>query len=520
MTMPCPIRLLAPAALLLWSGVAWGAPLAEGRACLVRNDVPCALEVAERRGSAEARSAREVAFAAQASFYAGDFEEAHALLARAVDLGWEDRWDDLGLYERTAEVTQGWTVAERGRFQIRYQPGIDAVLLDDAFRALETAERNLAPHLGAPPPGPLALEVYPDGRSFIAASSLTRQDVLTTGVVALSKWSRLLITSPRALGRGYTWQDTIVHEYIHLVVTHHTDDRAPVWLQEAIAKYLDTRWRDGQDRFRLSVSAQGLLAAAVESGDFVSFDDMHPSLAKLPSQELAALAYAQLSTLMAFAFQQGGEDILLRVMPRVRAGEDPQEVLATEAGFQDFAELERGWLEYVGALDLVQRNVASMPTVVDGGDEVDTDPLLHERRDLARFVRLGDLLRERGRHKAALVEYGKAIPDGEPRSPLLSNRIAQSLVALGRLDEAQLELEASLANYPEFPLTHKTLGQILEARGQLPRALRSFRSAAELNPFDPEVQRALSDLYARLGDEANASRHQGYLHILRPGLDG
>ena len=39
-------------------------------------------------------------------------------------------------------------------------------------------------------------------------------------MVALSKWSRLLALSPRALGRGYAWKDTIAHEYVHLVRRH------------------------------------------------------------------------------------------------------------------------------------------------------------------------------------------------------------------------------------------------------------------------------------------------------------
>ena len=78
-----------------------------------------------------------------------------------------------------------------------------------------------------------------------------------------------------------------------------------------------------------------------------------------------------------------------------------------------------------------------MPTILDGGDEMTADPVLSEREDLARFVRLGDLLRERERPKAALVEYAKAIPLDEPQSPLLANRIAQSHIDLGDLKSAK-----------------------------------------------------------------------------------
>jgi len=503
---------------LALAGPALAASLADGEQCLQANDVPCAKEVVTARGAATSHDPDEVAFAAETAFYDGRFDEAYDLLKRAVSLGWQDRWDQLSLYERTREVTKDWTEVERGRFVIRYQPGIDAVLLDDAARVLTLAEQHFAPILGDPPPGKLELELYPDGRSFIAASSLTRQDVQTTGVVALSKWSRLLVTSPRALGRGYTWQDTIAHEYIHRVVAYRTDDKAPVWLQEAIAKYLDNRWRDGKDHFRLTVASQGLLADAIQTGDFVTFEEMHPSLAKLPTEERAALAYAQVSTLMAYCFQRGGGDVLLRTLPLVKQGMDPRDALASGAGASSFDDLLAGWHTYIEGLDLVHRDIAPMPTVLDGGDDLDTDPTLADREDLARYVRLGDLLEQQKRHQAALVEYRKAIPEDGPKGPLLSNRLAQVDLALGHLDDAEKELRTSLLDYPEFALTHKTLGRLLRQKGQTHAALKAFQEAADLNPFDPEVQRALAQLSEAVGDPAGASRHMRYLRILRPNI--
>lgn len=508
----------AVAAALAWSGVAEGASLAEGRRCLDANDVPCAVEVVEALDATTSPDPDELAFAAETAFFDGRFDDALDLLTRASEAGWEDQYDELDLYARTREVTADWTEIERGRFRVRYQPGIDAVLLDDAVRTLELTERNVTPFLGEPPPGHLDLEIYPDGRSFIAASSLSKEAVQTTGVVALSKWSRLLLTSPRALGRGYTWQDTVAHEYIHLVVTYQTGDKAPVWLQEAIAKYLDNRWRTGRDSFRVSVDSQALLAEAVQTDQFVPFEKMHPSLALLDSHEEAALAYAQLATLMAYAFDRGGDDVLLRMLPMVKRGMDPRDALATAAGASSFEALEQGWKQYVRGLDLVERRLHAMPVVLDGGDDIDTDPLLHDREDLARYVRLGDLLRHRERYRAALVEYHKATPTDEPRGPLLSNRIAQTHLALGNLDLARQALEESLADYPEFALSHKTLGTILRARGQKRLAVRSYERARELNPFDVEVQRALSELYAELGDEDAAARHMRYLRILRPNI--
>jgi len=503
---------------LLLALVAHGASLGDGRACLDSNDVPCAAAIVKELGADRSSDPYMLAFAAETAFFDGRFEEAHDLMQRAVDAGFVDKWEDLPLYERTVEATQDWTEVVRDDVRVRYLPGIDAVLLDDAVRTLDLARRHVEPLVGEGPPGTIDLEIYPDGRSFIAASSLTKQDVQTTGVVALSKWSRLLVTSPRALGRGYTWQDTIAHEYVHLVVSYQTGDRAPVWLQEAVAKYLDARWRDGTDRFRLSLGSQAILADAIATGEFVSFEEMHPSLAKLPTQERAALAYAQLATLMQYCFERGGDDVLLRALPLVKKGVDPRAALASAAGASSFDVLEADWRQWVATLPLVRKAVAPLPTVLDGGDEIDTDPTLADREDLARYVRLGDLLAEKERPAAALVEYEKAIPTDEPKGPVLSNRLAQAHLALGHVDRAQKELEESLSNYPEFPLTHKALAAILRDRGQTRPALEAYLRAAELNPFDPEVQKALSELYAATGDSAGAARHERYLRILRPNI--
>ena len=72
------------------------------------------------------------------------------------------------------------------------------------------------------------------------------------------------------------------------------------------------------------------------------------------------------------------------------------------------------------------RRVGCPAVDFDGaGDDFSTDPLLAYRPDLARYTRLGDLLLQAGRPKAALVEYGKAVDPDSPASPLLFSRRAQ-----------------------------------------------------------------------------------------------
>jgi tetratricopeptide (TPR) repeat protein len=506
----------------LWApSLAAAASVADGRACLDRLDIECAEAIVEELGGVESSRADVLGLTARTRFHAARYPEAYAAMKAAVEAGYADPWDDLALYERTLAATEDWAEVVRGRYRVRYRPGVDVILLEDAFATLELADRHIAPLLGGPFPGTVTVELFPDGRSFIAASSLTEQDVRTTGVVALSKWSRLLLTSPRALGRGYGWQDTLAHEYLHMIVSHRSNDETPVWLQEAIAKYLDNRWKDGTDRFRLSVRQEGLLSDALAADTLVSFEDMHPSFAKLPTAELAALAYAQVSTLLAFVFERAGDDVLPTVLDEIAGGTDAQVALARAAGFNDFKALEEAWHTWALSLELdPNRQLAPVPVVLDGGDAVDSDPVLSSRADLARWVRIGDLLAEKGHPQAALVEYDKATVVDGPGSPLLANRRAQALLTLERPEEARQALAQSLLDYPEFALTHKTLGQILEQQGATADAVLAYREALALNPYDPEVQSAIAQLYRFEGREQDAALHEGYVRILRRGGEG
>ena len=70
-----------------------------------------------------------------------------------------------------------------------------------------------------------------------------------------------MITSPLNVANGYTWADTIAHEYIHLVVSKMTHNEIPIWLHEGIAKFYESAWKS-QPGEALSAYSERLLAEA------------------------------------------------------------------------------------------------------------------------------------------------------------------------------------------------------------------------------------------------------------------
>jgi tetratricopeptide (TPR) repeat protein len=407
--------------------------------------------------------------------------------------------------------------ATRQGVAVRYSPGPDRILVDEALTVLEQSRDVYDTVFGSGPEHAIVLDIFPTATRFIGASGLPPESVRTTGVIALSKWTRLLLTSPRALGRGYGWKDTVAHEYIHLVVAYNTQNRAPVWLQEGLAKHLETWWR-GDRSGHLDAHSQSLLAKAVQSGDFVPFEKFARSMAYLDSGEEAALAFAQVSTMIQFMLETTGPAGLSRLMERVRDGEDAQAVVADLSGYDDFEAFRLGWRAWLRGLPLVQEQLASLPVVLDGeGGDFEGDPLLSDRPDLARYARLGDLLRQRGFYDAALVEYDKAADPSQPPSPLLLSRRAVCLEALKQPAKALSLLQEGVELYPEFTPIQKNLGRLLADQGQVRDALKALSAAHDLNPYDPEVQHLLTELYTKVGDEEAARRHRRYGQILATG---
>ena len=184
------------------------------------------------------------------SYYTGDYEAAASgvLALRDDPRSPADLGSFADVIVDTYETTKGYEVFRHGNFEVRYAPGVDEILVPYAIDTLKATAEALKEELGVEMLSPVRLEIYPDADSLARVSTLSVEAIRTSGTIALCKWGRLMIASPRALMHGYPWLDTIAHEYVHLVLTKATLDRAPVWLQEGVAKFLETRWREDRPR--------------------------------------------------------------------------------------------------------------------------------------------------------------------------------------------------------------------------------------------------------------------------------
>ena len=126
---------------------------------------------------------------------------------------------------------------------IRFQDDDDRALAPLLVETLVKARETLTRELGVDWPKPTRVVVVRDLHALSAMTGLPYESASTTGTIGVAKWGRVTLLSPRASQHGFPWRDTLAHELTHLAVTHASGDRAPLWLQEGLAKREEIRWR-------------------------------------------------------------------------------------------------------------------------------------------------------------------------------------------------------------------------------------------------------------------------------------
>jgi tetratricopeptide (TPR) repeat protein len=383
------------------------------------------------------------------------------------------------------------------------------VLVEYALAALEAAQEFLARDLGYRPSTPVRIEVFPDHQRFHAASSLSKRDIEVAGAVGICKFNKVMLLSPRVLLRGYRWLDALVHEYVHYVIVKLSDDKAPIWLHEGVAKHEESRWRSATSLY-LNPANRTLLAEALRTNAFVTFEQMEPSLVRLETPQQVQLAYAEAASAVAFILSRAGYTGLhevFREMARTgtRGARDPIERLMG-LSFSGFEEQWKAFLEAQNLSPVPGVQLAQFKVVEQGErneDKLEQDAL--QSATVERDLALGDLMRQRSRWEGAVYYYDRA-RKVRPDAPFVLNKLARSLLMAQRPQETVPHLQHALDVYPDYATSHATLGDAYRLLRTLDKARYHYEQALQINPFDPMPHRYLAELYEQIGDTEAAKR--------------
>ena len=406
------------------------------------------------------------------------------------------------LAEASANVVKTHQEKRSDHFVFRFAPE-DRVLADYGLETLESIRAALEKDLGYTPSRPIVVDILRTSLDLAAMTTLSEDEIERTGTVAVSKWTRIMLTTPRAMRLGYEWRDSLAHEYVHYVVAAMTYDRAPVWLQEGLARFLDHRWR-APAALSLNPSSQHYLAKGLSSGKLITFEAMHPSMAKLPRAEDAALAFAEVTTAVACLHGKQGMPALAQVLTEVRDGADARAAVARAYGetgaWDDF---EKAWKAFM--VGLHYKTMPGMEAPVpqyrkkNGGKGAPSeDDGVAGGGEAERFLRLGNMLLLRNRLAAASVEYEKGAKSAGPTHWIHSVKLGRTYLALRRPEDAQRSVQGARDSYPELPWPHLIAGQALLAQGKPDLAIEPLLSALGTNPFDPAVHCALAEAYGKV----------------------
>ncbi len=495
-----------------------------------RWDPVTARQIFETTGRAVFNPVQTAYFESRIAFYDGDYGKALELIKKAQDLAASsdsagldgDLMDDHRKFvEATIGATRGFQFRESEHFIIGFSPGRDELIVDGALKALEAQYVALNKAIGTKFERKVRVEILPTPTAFVDASGIPRNAIETTNTIALCKYNKLLFTSPGATARGYDWQDTAAHELTHMFIFRRSNNGAPVWFHEGTAKYLENIWRG--IRGGLSASQETLFAGALKSDKLVPISRMHPSFAYLDSNRESSLAFTQVALILEYIIEdlgKGGFGVLNRILDSMEKGAHYEQAIEYGTG-KPFKAFFDDWIQYSKRrpLRIVSEAHVEQVRLVDPGQKLepeDEDDKPDEAlpKEVRNFVRLGDLLRARGHHLAARIEYAKAL-EKSPYSPVFVSKYAAASVDAGVVDGVLERVNKALEIYPEYVTLYQRQGDYHFIRKEWTEAETSYLKALEFNPFHLPVRIRLVQVYEQLKKPADRDAQIKALEVLK-----
>jgi hypothetical protein len=425
---------------------------------------------------------------ARLAIYELDCDGASAILARP-EVQKMDAGEPLADIARGCQRVTAALAVDRDEtrgIEVRWQDEHDRALAPLLFDTVAAARDALTRDLHVDWPRPTRIVVVRDLLSLSAMTGLPYKSAQTTGTVAVAKWGRVTLLSPRASLHGYAWRDTVAHELTHLAVTRASRDQAPLWLQEGVAKREEIRWR-APGPFDDRPSPDAVVQRGLELNLGLPLDKLGPSIAMLPSADAAMVAFAEVTSFVRFYAAEDGDDALPKLFHELRSGKSPDAALQAASG-ADLRAWDTRWRAYIAG-----RPREALPTLFGlGGERGDAENL----RDMRDRTRLAQLLLGRAHPREAVSELDRIAlasslmaPDGWDRAmgdPSVRWLRARALEAAGRRKEGDPLVAEPTEVLSSYGPWWATRGRYARLRGDEPAASGSFIEAVASDPFDPE----------------------------------
>ncbi len=449
---------------------------------------------------------------AYVDFYRGDYAQALSRIREAMTRGAQgETLQGFQVFvQRTYDIISRYATYSSDHFELRLDEEADGILATYLLNTLEKTYEKMGNQFGVLPLERIRVEVMPDIQSFYYVSGLSTRDIEVSGAVGLTQYNKIMLLSPRALVYGYRYLDAVSHEYLHYIIIKLSTNKAPIWFHEGLAKFEEAKWRSSVSLY-LGPLNQTLLARAMRLGEFVGFERMEPSLVKLETPEQVQLAYAEAASAIDFIVGRLGYPGLKAIMAAMAASDQP----GVEAAIQKvmgltMSEFQAAWKEFLALKGLRELEGIEVRTYRVRESQRDEQILDSKeiRSIMARnWVTLGDMLRDKGRLNAAVIEYRKALRESPESVPIMI-KLSMTLLLLGKQEQAVLHLKQAEKITPDHPTIHSNLGYAYLRLERYLEAKEALSNSVAINPFDPSVHQGLAQAYRALGENVEGEKEE------------
>jgi len=230
--------------------------------------------------------------------------------------------------QRDAAEEESYREGETAHFDLKYYGGAQPDLARGILRALEDDFRDLESQLDYTPPEQISVILYTNQ----AFADITQ----APGWVGALNDGRIRIPVQGLNGVTPELARELRHELTHSFITQKSHGRAPTWLQEGLAQ-----WMEG----RRSSSVAGALVSAASQGGIPGLASFEGSWMGL-SGNAAAFAYAWSLAVVESMIQQGGVSDVSRLIDAIATAPSSEAALR-ETLHCDYGDLQQQTVAYL-----------------------------------------------------------------------------------------------------------------------------------------------------------------------------
>jgi tetratricopeptide (TPR) repeat protein len=234
----------------------------------------------------------------------------------------------LAKAEKDQAEEEGYREGNTEHFTLKYYGGATPDLAQAILHVLEDDFNDIESQLDYTPPNQISVILYTQQAFEDVTSAPSWAEAIYDGRLRIPVQGLTSVTPDLA--------HVLKHELTHSFITQKSDGRAPVWLQEGVAQ-----WMEG----KRSTNAAGALINAAEQGSVPSLQSLEGSWMGR-SGDSAAMAYAWSLAVIEGIIQNGGVGDVSRLIDRTATAATPEDAVR-EALHCDYDDLQRQTVEYL-----------------------------------------------------------------------------------------------------------------------------------------------------------------------------